>query len=118
MAKTMERLIVGTNHRVTRSTINVLRDSLPMKAKLIREPENAHDGNAVMVWLDEKPWKMQIGYLMREVAAEFAPLLDSGRLVVLEAHVTSLDPADGTGILFLKVKAGKGNGSTKRKIRT
>ncbi|GLY49703.1 HIRAN domain-containing protein [Lentzea sp. NBRC 102530] len=42
-----------------------------MTARLRREPSNRHDRNAVLVLIDENP----VGYLPREVAAEYAPVL-------------------------------------------
>jgi hypothetical protein len=49
--------------------------SLGEQVQLIREPSNAFDRNAVAV-LDAG--KHQLGYLKREVAAWFGPMIDRG----------------------------------------
>jgi hypothetical protein len=43
--------------------------------ELVREPHNPHDGNAVAV---PNIGGQQLGYLKREVAQWFAPILDGG----------------------------------------
>jgi hypothetical protein len=45
---------------------------------LIRESNNKYDSNAVLVCVGNR----QIGYLPRGLAAEIAPVLDSGRKVI------------------------------------
>lgn len=46
---------------------------------LVREPTNQYDKNAIKVIVKDN--NIQIGYLSREVAEKFAPMLDKGRKV-------------------------------------
>jgi len=51
--------------------------------KLIREPNNKFDKSAISVWVRGKAFLIkehdhQVGYLSKELAAEFAPLMDAG----------------------------------------
>lgn len=48
-----------------------------MPVNLIRDTENRHDKNAVAVVLPTGP---MIGYVPRDEAAQYAPLLDAGKL--------------------------------------
>jgi hypothetical protein len=50
--------------------------ALGRRVALVREPTNQYDRNAVAVWDDAET--VQLGFLPREIAAMFAPLLDSG----------------------------------------
>ena len=55
---------------------DILREVTPGdKVRLVREPTNRFDPNAIGVWLDEG----QVGYLNRDDAAELAGHLDIGR---------------------------------------
>jgi hypothetical protein len=47
---------------------------LQLTASLVPEPSNAHDANAVRVDIDGQP----VGYLERELAAEYSPVLLAG----------------------------------------
>lgn len=70
--------------------------------RLVREPDNKYDGNAVMVLLPERLMDgRQLGYLHRQTAELLAPSFDSGKLEVVSAKLTGLDPADdyNTGTL-------------------
>jgi len=51
--------------------------------KLIREPNNPVDENAIKVCNQKK---QQLGYLSRHVASKVAPLLDSGKIVEAEVR--------------------------------
>jgi len=51
--------------------------------KLIREPSNPVDGNAIKVCNRKK---QPLGYLSRHVASKVAPLLDSGKTVEVEVR--------------------------------
>jgi hypothetical protein len=67
-----------------------------MKVALVRERANAHDENAIMVVLMQKPWKnLHLGYLPRAVAAVYAPKLDSHRIVFRRAKLVSMDDETG-----------------------
>ena len=54
---------------------------------LLREPDNAHDQNAIMV-IDPET-KVHLGYVGRALAAGIAPLLDAG--ASYECQVFSYD---------------------------
>ena len=59
-----------------------------MRAKLVREPNNPHDCNAIRV---EAPCSCgsKLGYIPRDDAAVFAPEIDSG--IAYEAWISSID---------------------------
>lgn len=44
------------------------------KVKLIRDPENPHDSNAIEVWAGG----LQMGFIPRHAAANMAPMMDGG----------------------------------------
>jgi len=50
--------------------------------QLLREPLNPYDGNAVMV---VDTWMRQLGYLKREVASWFGPMMDRGYAFTCQA---------------------------------
>jgi hypothetical protein len=95
--------------------------------RLVREPDNKWDENAIMVMLPERLMGgRQLGYLHRQAAELLAPKLDSGSLEVVSAKLMSLDPGVdyNTGsmdIIFRDVatpaKRGK-RPATKGKART
>lgn len=59
---------------------------------LYRQPDNSHDGNAIAIGKYEDEI---IGYLSRDVAAEIAPLYDSGQLIeVIVKEVTGQDDTE------------------------
>lgn len=61
--------------------------------RIVREPDNKYDENAIMVLLPERIMEgRQLGYLHREAAELLAPRLDSGILEVVRAKLTGLDP--------------------------
>lgn len=60
-----------------------------MPARLIREPANPYDKNAVGVWITARSLifftaDVQIGYLMADVAEEISRRLDDGETVACE----------------------------------
>jgi HIRAN domain-containing protein len=72
--------------------------------RIVREPDNKYDPNAVMVLLPERLLEgRQLGYFHRQVAELLAPRLDSGILEVASAKLVSLDPSDAhnTGTLVI-----------------
>ncbi|NMC30717.1 MAG: hypothetical protein GYA45_11675 [Pelolinea sp.] len=63
---------------------NFCKPGIPVK--LIREPNNKYDKKAIGVWVRGKGFLSkehdhQVGYLNKEQAAEFAPILDAGHTV-------------------------------------
>jgi hypothetical protein len=102
--RTLDLTVVGLGYRLTPAKMEILASETPLKAKLVREPENSHDDNAVAVYLIEKPYEnFHIGYLSRAVAKEIAPRLDGG-MKVEEAWVLELDLIESTAELQAKVR--------------
>lgn len=71
--------------------ISVARAGMPVE--LIREPNNAHDPNAVGVWISGKVLlfltaRGQIGYIPRDLAPELARHIDGGGTV--RAHISEI----------------------------
>lgn len=97
MPKQLEFELVGARHHVTTSTILEISNLCPMNVKLVREPDNPTDKNAIRIDADGEPWdKMQIGYVPRLVAAELAPKMDKNQIEILAAELLELD-AKGHG---------------------
>lgn len=113
-----ELTVVGIQHRVTMSTRRMMIDHLPITVALVREPENAHDEDAIKVVVNEKgnPYnKLHIGYVKATEAAVWAEHLDWAiyceetetrpDFILVGAWLTELRPQDGEGTLLVKVKA-------------
>jgi hypothetical protein len=68
--------------------------------ELRRDPDNAHDANAIMVLAGGA----QAGWVPRELAAELAPAMDAGEdwraLVLRERRATPRDPRTGLTMLL------------------
>lgn len=66
------------------------------KLRVVREPENEHDGNAIAIYI----FQQKLGHLPRGFAAEVAPLIDQG----FRCEATkSKDPRfAGTGVCVLE----------------
>lgn len=63
--------------------------------KLVRQPDNPADVNAIMVMLPDRIAEgKQLGYLTKETAEVLAPKFDSGALAVVNATLLSLDAKD------------------------
>ena len=64
---------------------------------LKREPELKYDKNAVAIYSPSKVGDKQLGYVPRGLAAELAPLMDSGTVVTAVRARTALE-----GVLLLE----------------
>jgi hypothetical protein len=66
-------------------------------ATLVPEPSNEHDQNAVGVWISE----MLVGYLARDDAARFSPILQSWALqgVIVDLRASIAGATGGEGML-------------------
>lgn len=95
--KKLNLTCVGMRHHVTPTTLRKMGKECPLKIELRREPDNIHDENAVAVVCLEKPWKMKIGYVSRQTAAELAVRMDRGKVHFTEAWLTSADDESGVG---------------------
>jgi hypothetical protein len=73
---------------------------------LRRDPENPHDSNAIAVHASDGE---QVGWVPREVAAELAPQIDSGRpwsaVVLREQRSSPRDPRSGLTMLLASAAA-------------
>lgn len=97
-------MLVGARHRITPATIREISAACPLKVSIEREPDNAHDENALAVICLEKPWKkMQFGYVSRQTAAEFSPRIDKQELEIYAAWLTELEDS-GTGEMLVKAR--------------
>jgi hypothetical protein len=124
-AKSFTFDVVGLNHRVHRGKQEILAyvvRNMPLDCRLQREPDNEHDPNAVMVYIDDERLEayfrvavVHIGYIRRGTAAVIASGLDAGRLEVRRCRLFSVYPERGEGkirVAFLKTPV------LKRKTRT
>ncbi len=80
--------------------------------ELVRDPYNPYDPNAIKVVLFGE---IEFGFIPRPLAAQLAPLVDSGRHLVAEFH--NRNEADGHETVGLTVKIneidkGETNGKT------
>lgn len=73
--------VVGDHVGSRRDLIENLELGDPLE--FIREPSNPYDRNAIAV---HDPHRQQLGYLKREVAEWFAPMLDGGRRYRVNAY--------------------------------
>ncbi|MEJ7817801.1 MAG: HIRAN domain-containing protein [Thermoleophilaceae bacterium] len=71
------------------------------EARLIPEPDNPHDANAVRVEIDGA----KVGYLPRDLAPQWAPPLAelASRRRIGACEATVVGPADGTLGVFLRL---------------
>lgn len=110
MPKRVETSVVGMAYRVTPATMKELQKEVPLSAKLVREPDNEYDENAVKVVLTDKRHKnFHIGFLPRQVAKEFAPSMDDGSFPFSVVWLISVKSKDGTGKLLLAKRKMPGN---------
>lgn len=97
--------VVGIGYRVTPATQEEMQKLEPLTAEIVRDEDNEQDENALKVVITEKPWEgFHIGFLRRQVAAEFAPLIDAGKLTLTHVLVSDFDLKAGKATAFLKVK--------------
>jgi HIRAN domain len=107
VAKTLEITVVGMQHRLAPGTLGFLSQATPLKCELVREPNNPHDANAIKVVVTERPWAkmhdgLHVGYIARQTAAEFAPVMDAGRFPFNDVWLMSVNPEMGAGNLLLR----------------
>jgi len=106
--KSIELSVVGVDHRVSQSTRRMIAAHLPLKCDLEREPKNFKDPNAIKVVITEpgSPYKdFHIGYLRKEVASVYAPVIDRGEVAILECKLTELDWHGSTGTVNVRLQA-------------
>jgi hypothetical protein len=88
----------------------------PIPIKLVREPFNVHDDNAIKVVILDGPYKgMHIGYLPRGIAKEYAQRIDEKRITIENASMPIVNDEDGDGeIVVTVVHTKKKSPATKR----
>lgn len=110
VATKLEISVVGMQYRTKQSLRYMLKDHLPLRVRLEREPNNKYDENAVMVIADQSPYKdIHLGYIPRLVAEVVAPYMDKDRgksSGFKTAKLVSVDPLAGSGDLEI-VATGK-----------
>lgn len=108
MAKKMTKMkvpLAGMQYRVTPTTSEEMQRLAPIKAKLVREPDNHYDENAIAVVLLEKPEQnMHVGYLPRAVARLLAPRLDRGEIEVTEAWLLEVFPDESEADVMIRYR--------------
>lgn len=91
---------VGLGFRLKRDVRQVLAGSIAKRpligVKLVREPENKYDENAIAVFHPERGALAgkHLGYLRADTAAIIAPLWDDGLLKFKRATLLALDAED------------------------
>lgn len=108
VSKTVTLQVVGMKYRVTPATRHLIRKKVehdgPIPVKLIREPENVHDPNAIKVVISGSAYKgLHIGYLMRGVAAEYAQRLDEKRFHFEDGLMPIVNDEDGEAEIVVKL---------------
>ena len=68
----------GANFRPESARQRLLDYTPDMPICLTREPDNAHDSNAIQVWVGHEGNEEFVGYVGREFAEELAPRMDAG----------------------------------------
>lgn len=107
MSEPLEISVVGMQYRLAPATLRKLGEDCPLRCELRREPNNLHDSNAILVVVIEKPWAkmhegLPVGFLTRQVAAEFAAVMDEGHFPFDEVWLTAVSVEQGQGELLLK----------------
>jgi hypothetical protein len=98
--KTIAAIVTGTGFEGRAARIRAFCRN-GAKVRLVREPRNPHDPNAIRVDLQVpllfgliRLWG-HIGYIKAPRAARMAPQIDDGSLVILSARVDSFDDYPG-----------------------
>jgi len=105
MARTreIETIVAGLEYRVTVGTQERLAQAAPISAKLVREPDNEEDENAIKVILTEKPFRgYHVGYVPRSIAKALAFHMDVDDVNITEVWVLSVDPDTESADLLIR----------------
>jgi hypothetical protein len=110
--KKLDLSVVGMRYRITPPRMRELAQVTPLRVRLVREPRNSSDRNAIRVELADREMEpvsygMHIGYVPRGIAKELAPKLDDELVKIREAWVTSIDADLGIGEMQVKVEKKK-----------
>jgi len=87
-----KHIVAGTGHEGRAKFIRLMSKKTPVR--LIREPKNEHDLNAIAVEANITipipltfgliKWWLQIGYLKQSAAKRYAPKMDAGKRPVVK----------------------------------
>lgn len=81
--------VAGVRHRLDATALRQLERKLPLKATLVREPENPADTNAIKVMV--RRGQVHMGYVPAGIAATLALRLDAGEMKVADCDVIEID---------------------------
>lgn len=85
---------------------NILETVAGTPIRLIRNPDNKYDSNAIEVYANGK----MLGHLSKEVAAQFAPKLDAGEMFLASVWQIRVSPENphnpGIDIIVRKYELG------------
>ena len=98
---------VGMQYRIKKDARRMMKKHVPFRVAIRRESQNAVDENAMAVFVaDSIPYKgLKLGYLKREVAAVYAPLIGKKALRIPKASVIGIDTDRGEAELLVTVRA-------------
>ena len=104
--KQVEVTVVGLVHRVTKPTLRSMAMETPFPVSFKREPNNIHDENAIAVSTNDRTLEFQgqVGYLRRQVSADYAPLIDAGKLEIVDGWIMEIDPEAGVADAKLTIR--------------
>lgn len=116
--QTMELTVVGLQYRLSLSTRRMISQKLGegrIEVKLVREPDNEMDRNAIKVVIAKSAYKgLHIGYLRKQTALVLADAFDEGEIIDPETYMTALDPAEGTAELVFHYRKSPGTARKKK----
>lgn len=91
-----------------RAIFDMIEKRGPIKGiRLVREPDNKWDENAIMVMLPERILGgKQLGYLRKEAAELLAPSFDSGKTTLVSGVLEGLNDSDeyNSGLMALRFR--------------
>ena len=82
---TIRSSIVGTYYRTPAEKSELYTSKAGAEIKLIREPRNQFDSNAIKVMLND----YHVGYLSKSDASEYAPVMDYEGVTELTGHLVN-----------------------------
>lgn len=92
-------------HRLAPAVERAAKEGKRLEARLLREPDNKHDGNAIVVKVPEIG---NVGHVPRGLAAKLAPHMDAGEQWACEIGAVLIHPdhLDRPGIDLVIQKVG------------
>lgn len=96
---------VGMQYRVKKDARRMMKAHIPFQVTIKRERTNKADENALAIFVTAGiPYKgTKLGYLKREVAEVWSPLIDSRKLRIKHADVIGIDADRGEADLLITV---------------